>query len=68
MDVDDHSGITDLGTTAAAQPETPQIPPYDQPEVPTAETTPSKLRREITKLKSNIAQQEEVLKCYQKQY
>jgi len=42
--------------------------PYDQPEVPTTETTPSKLRKEITKLKSNIAEQEEVLKFHQKQY
>jgi hypothetical protein len=66
MDVDDHSGNTDLGTTAAAKLVTPRMPSYDEPEVPTTETTPTRLRKEITKLKSDIAEQEEVLKSHQK--
>jgi len=68
MDVDDHNGNTDLGTTVAAQLKTLQMPPYDEPEVPTPETTSSKLRKEIAKLKGDIAEQEEVLKSHQKQY
>ena len=61
---DDHSGNTHLDTTAAAQFETPRIL---QPKNPTPETTPTKLRNEITELKSNnIAEQEEVLKFHQK--
>ena len=63
--MDDHSGNTHLDTTAAAQLETPRMSHYV---VPTLETTPTKLRNEITKLKSNIAEQEEVLKSHQKHY
>ena len=40
-----------------------RILPYSRPNNP---TTPTKLRNEITELKSNIAEQEEVLKSHQK--
>ena len=38
------------------------MPPYSQPKIP----TPTKLRNEITELKNNIAEQEEVLRSHQK--
>ena len=63
---DDRSGNTHLDTTAAAQFETPRMLPYSQPKIPTPETTPTKLRNEITELKNNIGEQEEVLRSHQK--
>ncbi len=40
------------------------MPPYDQPKILTPQTIPTKLRDEITELKKNIAEKEEVLKSY----
>jgi len=53
------SGNTHLDMTATAPFETPRMPPYSQPKIPIPETTPTKLRNEITELKSNIAREEE---------